>query len=157
MSLQTIKFEHAWAMPNKRTFTIEPINQLIKEETKGRVFDPFPYPFQRDALEAMKQVESESVDTGYYDPPYSLRQLKEVYEGNGLAFTQEMTQSYWRDIEKEWSRIIKPGGKVIKCGWNSGRIYKGFEITRILLVAHGGHHNDTIVTVQQKMTGGLFI
>jgi len=26
---------------------------------------------------------------------------------------------------------------------------RGFEIVEILLVAHGGHHNDTIVTVEK--------
>ncbi len=25
----------------------------------------------------------------------------------------------------------------------------------ILLIAHGGHHNDTIVTVERKMQGSL--
>ena len=40
----------------------------------------------------------------------------------------------------------------ITCGWNSGGIGKkyGFEIVEILLVSHGGWHNDTIVTVEQK-------
>lgn len=51
--------------------------------------------------------------------------------------------------------IIKPGGKCIKCGWNSHLISDGFEITRILLVNHGSHHNDTIVTVQRKMNQSL--
>ena len=47
---------------------------------------------------------------------------------------------------------MKPGGKVISFGWNSGGIGKtnGFEIQRILLVPHGGPHHDTIVTVEIK-------
>ncbi len=28
---------------------------------------------------------------------------------------------------------------------------RGFEIQRILLVPHGGNHNDTIVTVEKKL------
>lgn len=38
-------------------------------------------------------------------------------------------------------------------GWNSGGIGNkyGFEITRILLVPHGGWHNDTICTVEIKI------
>ena len=28
---------------------------------------------------------------------------------------------------------------------------RGFEIVEILLVAHGGHHNDTICTVEKKI------
>ena len=54
--------------------------------------------------------------------------------------------------KKEISRILKTGGKVITFGWNSGGIGKtnGFEISRILLVPHGGWHNDTICTVEIK-------
>ena len=37
-------------------------------------------------------------------------------------------------------------------GWYSGGIGKsnGFEQVKILLVAHGGNHNDTICTVEIK-------
>ena len=54
--------------------------------------------------------------------------------------------------KKEIKRILKVGGKVITFGWNSGGIGKtnGFEITRILMVPHGGWHNDTICTVEIK-------
>lgn len=45
------------------------------------------------------------------------------------------------------------GGVCISFGWNSMGIGKknGFEIIEILLVAHGGMHNDTIVTVETKL------
>lgn len=48
---------------------------------------------------------------------------------------------------------MKVGGKVISFGWNSGGIGMkyGFEIERILLVAHGGWHNDTICTIERKI------
>lgn len=53
----------------------------------------------------------------------------------------------------DWKNC-KAGGIVITCGWNSGGIGKkyGFEIEEILLVAHGGWHNDTIVVVDRKTT-----
>lgn len=42
---------------------------------------------------------------------------------------------------------------MITCGWNSGGIGQGlgFEIQEILLVPHGGWHNDTIVVVDKKV------
>jgi hypothetical protein len=48
---------------------------------------------------------------------------------------------------------IKVGGYCISFGWNSNGMGKnrGFEIVEILLVSHGGHHNDTIVTVERKV------
>lgn len=50
-------------------------------------------------------------------------------------------------------RIVKKDGVVISCGWNSGGIGKkyGFDIVEILLVPHGGAHNDTIVVVEKKI------
>lgn len=60
--------------------------------------------------------------------------------------------SYWSNHKKEISRIVKDGGKVITFGWNSGGIGKkyGFEITDILMVAHGGWHNDILCTLEVK-------
>ena len=51
------------------------------------------------------------------------------------------------------ARILKPGGKAICFGWNSMGLGKnrGFEMTRILLVPHGGSKNDTICTVEVKL------
>ena len=36
-----MKIERIWAMPNKNTFTIPPIKQLLDEETYGMILDPF--------------------------------------------------------------------------------------------------------------------
>lgn len=60
---------------------------------------------------------------------------------------------YGSNQKKEIARITKKGVYVITCGWNSGGIGKsnGFEIVEILLVPHGGWHNDTIVTVERKI------
>ncbi|GAH81276.1 unnamed protein product [marine sediment metagenome] len=50
------------------------------------------------------------------------------------------------------AKKIKKGGIVISFGWNSGGFGKNreFEIKEILLVAHGGNHNDTICVVEVK-------
>lgn len=51
------------------------------------------------------------------------------------------------------SQVLTPDATVISCGWNScgmGQKY-GMEIIELLLVAHGGAHNDTIVTVERKV------
>ena len=65
---------------------------------------------------------------------------------------QTTQASYWGKQKEQIGRIVKPGGYVITCSWNSGGIGKkhGFEIVEILMVAHGGWHNDTIVVVEKK-------
>ena len=161
-----------WCMPNKNTFSIKPIKDLIiHEKTDGLWIDPFANnskiasitndlnkdyntDYNLDALEFLKLFEDQSVDGVLYDPPYSPRQISECYKNVGLQVTRKTTQSnFWSNQKKEISRIVKPGGKVITFGWNSGGIGKsyGFEIKKILLVAHGGWHNDTIVTVEIKL------
>ena len=166
-----IQIERVWAMPNKNTFDIKPIHDLIVEElTDGLWIDPFANTnklasitndlnkeydtdYHLDALDFMKMFEDESVDGVLYDPPYSPRQVSECYNNVGYNVTWDTTKaSFWGNHKREISRIVKPGGKVITFGWNSGGIgYKyGFEIERILLVPHGGWHNDTICTVEVK-------
>lgn len=48
---------------------------------------------------------------------------------------------------------VAPGGHAITFGWNSNGFGKnrGFEAVEILIVAHGGHHNDTLCVVERKL------
>lgn len=145
-----MKIKRIWAMPSHKTFTIKPIKELLDRYFGNEYVDPFPYPFKTDALEYLKTFADESVSKLAFDPPYSPRQLKEMYGGAGLAYNTK--SSYWSNIKKEIARIMKNGGVVISFGWNSMGICasRGFEKAEILLVAHGGNHNDTICTVEIK-------
>ena len=162
-------------MPNKNTFSIKPINELIlkyknKLPENAVIVDPFANnnkiatitndidpqydtTYHMEGTDFLKMLKSDSVDMVFWDPAYSPRQLAECYKKFGLSTTFETTQaSYWSKQKEEIARITKKGGIVISCGWNSGGIGKkyGFEQLEILLVAHGGQHNDTIVTVERK-------
>ena len=77
--------------------------------------------------------------------------IQQMYGGAGFAYTTK--SSYWSELKNEITRIMKKGGKVVSFGWTSQGMGKnrGFEITRILLVPHGGNHNDTICTVEVKL------
>ncbi len=170
-----ISIERIWAMPNKNTFEIKPIHDLIVDElTEGLWIDPFANrnklasitndlstefdtDYHLDALDFLKLFDNGSVDGVLYDPPYSPRQVSECYNNVGYNVTWDTTKaSFWGNHKREISRIVKVGGKVITFGWNSGGIgYKyGFEIERVLLVPHGGWHNDTICTVEVKTHEG---
>jgi len=163
--------ERSWAMPNKNTFDIKPIAQLIEEElTDGTWIDPFANKnklatitndlnagfntdYHVDALDFFKMFDDYSIDGVLYDPPYSPRQVSECYNDVGYNVTWDTTKaSFWGNHKREISRIVKVGGKVVTFGWNSGGIGNkyGFEIKRILMVPHGGWHNDTICTVEIK-------
>lgn len=169
-----MKIHRAWAIPNADTFSIKPIHELIG----GHIIDgpewadPFcrHSPFKKfcitndldpeidadyhlDALEFLQTFKDASLDGVLFDPPYSPRQVSECYKALGQTVNMQTTQaSFWSNMKKEIGRIVRPGGKCITFGWNSGGIGKkyGFEIEEILLVAHGGWHNDTIATVEEK-------
>ena len=147
-----MKIRRIWAMPNKRTFQIKPIKDLL-DYYKVTPFwiDPFPYKFKEDALIYLSGLESNSIGGILFDPPYSPRQLKECYKNIGQSL-HDTTSRVWSNWKWEIARIIKTEGLCISFGWNSGGLGKtlGFKIIEILLVPHGGNHNDTIVTVEVK-------
>ena len=158
-------------MPNSNTFSIKPIRELICRYAYGKIIDPFANnsrlasvtndldpqfntDYHMDALEFLKMFADGSVDTVLYDPPFSPRQVSECYKKLGQTVNMKTTQaSYWSRQKEQIGRIVKKGGIVITCSWNSGGIGKkhGFEMEEILLVAHGGWHNDTIVVVERKI------
>ncbi len=168
-----MKIERIWAMPSRWTFTIKPIAELLKQEVKGGWWvDPFsgknsPAKYRNDlnpemgadthldALVFLKSINSESCDGVFFDPPYSITQAKECYQGFGMdkLTIKPTSMKYWAECKNEIGRILKPDGKAICFGWNSMGlgINRGFKMERILLVPHGGSKNDTIVTVEKKL------
>lgn len=158
-------------MPNSNTFSIPVIRDLILKYSNGVIVDPFannnslatitndidpemPTKYHMDATDFLKILPNNSADVVLYDPPYSPRQVAECYKKFNQTVNMKTTQaSYWSNQKKEIGRIVKSGGYCITCSWNSGGIGKkyGFEIIEILLVAHGGWHNDTIVVVERKI------
>ena len=139
-----------WSMPNAKTFTIKPIKELLEKYIKGDCLDPFPYEYLKDATDYLNELEDNIYNYAVFDPPYSPRQLKECYKGKGEYDTKCSTWSNWKNL---MSKKIKIGGTVISFGWSSGGFGKnrGFKIIEILLVPHGGSHNDTICVVEKKI------
>lgn len=164
-------------MPNKWTFQIKPIAELLARYVgngKGWI-DPFAgmtspaeitndlnptslAKFHLDALDFLRQLKGE-YEGVIFDPPYTPRQVKECYNSVGRHMEQDdALLGYKRGQYKALiSPLIKPNGIAISCGWNSVGMGKkfGFQIIEILLVCHGSDHNDTIVTVERKIQSNL--
>ena len=167
-----IKITRQWSMPNSNTFDIKPIREIIDRYATGVIVDPFANKnkiatitndinpefdttYHMDATDFLKMLGDGCADTVLYDPPYSPRQVAECYKAFGQTVNMATTQaSYWSKQKEQISRIVKKGGMCITCSWNSGGIGRkyGFEIVEILLVPHGGWHNDTIVVVEKKIS-----
>lgn len=174
IAAESIEFSRAWAMPSHETFQIPPIARLLDRWVQPHMISVDPFArnssvakytndlngacgagFSLDAREYLKAVwMNREADALLLDPPYSPRQIKECYESVGLVVTQSHTQhaklvSETKDLA---APIVRTGGIVICFGWNSSGMGKsrGFSLLEVLLVAHGGSHNDTIVTVERK-------
>jgi len=168
-----MKIKRVWAMPNKHTFKIKPIAELLTHyvgDGRGWI-DPFagknspaeitndlnpeyPTTYHMKALDFLKGLEG-VYNGALFDPPYSLRQVKECYESIGISFMQYDSQMAirWTYEKDEVARLVKPRGYAISFGWNSNGIgiTRGFQMEEILLIAHGAAHNDTIVVVEQRL------
>lgn len=170
---ENIVIKRTFQMPNSETFNIPAIKDFIQNNIKKEwyIADPFARNnkianitndidvdteafFHMDALDFLKSLHTNSIDCVLYDPPYSPRQIKEVYTrlDKSVSWT-DTNASFWSNQKKEISRIVKRGGVVFSFGWNSNGIGKkyGFAMRKILLVNHGGQHNDTICTLEEKV------
>ncbi len=168
-----IEINRKWAMPNSLTFTIKPIREIIERYIYGIVVDPFANQskygtitndlnpvfntdFNLDALTFLKSQKTNTCDVLLYDPPYSITQAAQCYDNYGKEKLRHgvTNMKYWADCKSETARILKINGICIICGWSSNGLGKGrgFKMVEILLVPHGGSKNDTIVTVEKKIT-----
>lgn len=160
-----------WAMPSRHTFLIKPIAGLLKKYIGNGIgwIDPFagenspaeitndmnpekPAQYHLHAKE-FAQVLAGTYKGVLFDPPYSLRQVKECYDSIGVKLFQEDTQRFPQNVKEIVAGKIEMGGIAITFGWNSQGFGKnlGFKMIEIMLVAHGRGHNDTIVTVERKV------
>jgi len=169
---QKITIERAWAMPNRWTFTIKPINELLKRYVKNgkQWVDPYagkyspaqftndinpemPTKQHKDATKFLMELKGK-YNGVLYDPPYSYRQVSEHYKAQGIKATAlDTSTNFYNRSKNAICDKIKKEGYAICCGWNSVGFGKnrGFELIEVLIVCHGGHHNDTIVTVERKL------
>lgn len=167
-----------WAMPSAETFSIPPIADLLQRYLGGWggavIIDPFarascwgtirndldpaaPTEYHMEAAAFCDHLHQQGCRAGavLFDPPYSPRQISEMYKRVGLAVGMEGTQNgrLYKVVRDGLDRLLVPGGLAISCGWNSAGFgsTRGYAMLEILLVAHGGAHNDTIVVVEQKV------
>lgn len=169
-----MNMRRVWAMPSKHTFLIKPIAELIcvYAGTGDGWIDPFagyyspaeitndlnpdcPTIYHLQASDFLSQLNGNSYRGAFLDPPYSPRQIKELYESIGLKTYLEMAHKTagWKTEKDLLVSLIEDNGYVICCGWNSMGMGKkrGFELIEVLLVCHGAGHSDTIVTVERKL------
>lgn len=171
----SVSISRTWAMPNRATFDIPAIANIVQRllAVSTVSVDPFagnktwatftndlnPQTTAQSHLDAVAFLEDLAergvyADLLIFDPPYSPRQISECYQTAGLKAGMRDTQNarLYSECRNAALRILTNNAMVISCGWNSSGmgISRGFELMEILMVCHGGAHNDTIVTVERR-------
>lgn len=162
-------------MPNADTFTVRPIGDMVKHylDASRISVDPFARnngwatytndinpntkaEYHMEARDFMRMLVERGItaDLVIFDPPYSPRQVSEVYSEIGLTATMRDTQT--AAMKKECRSLIRqlcvPGSVVLSFGWNSVGMGNGFTTEEILMVCHGGDHNDTICVAERMVS-----
>jgi len=159
-------YVRVWSMPNASTFKMKPVRELIARFIGSGIgwADPFcgvekmvqytndidpesPADDHEDARDWMERFASGTLSGVLLDPPYSHHQAVEMYKGRRC---NSLTPVY-----DHAARALMVGGICISFGWSSNGLgmKRGFKIREGMLIAHGGHHNDTIITVEVKIDG----
>ena len=167
-----MKITRVWSMPNKWTFEIPAIRELITRymgDSKPWA-DPFAgmyspahirndinptrnAEYNLDALEFMQTLEDNSCVGVLFDPPFSFHQLSTTYRDT-VTLKDPTSRTYRSEMKKEIGRVLKADGIAISFGWNTNGVNSGiqqYELLEVLIVPHGSSRNDTLVTVQQKV------
>ena len=171
-----MNISRTWAMPHSDTFSVPPIGEFVKKYLKNSTVSVDPFArnkewatytndlnpetsaqYHLDALEFMEGLAEQGVkaDLVIFDPPYSPRQLAECYKQVGRKATMQDTQAKsWSDWKNAIANITDKNSIVLSFGWNTVGMGKkrGFEIVEILMVCHGGQHNDTICMAETRLT-----
>jgi len=164
-----MKMSRAWAMPSADTFSVPVIRDLVQKHLRGVSVDPFARnkrwatytndlnptteaEYHMDAVEFLEMLAEKGVqaDTLILDPPYSPRQVTECYADAGLKATaMDTSANFYARMRRAARGVCKRGTVVMSFGWNSCGMGEGFSPRELLLVAHGGAHNDTICFVEE--------
>lgn len=170
-----MEITRTFAMPNSNTFDIPPIADFVWKYLKRAAVSADLFArdkkwaahtndlnpataaqYHLDAADFCHALHEQQVvlDLAIFDPPYSPRQISECYKSFGRTVTAQDTQnaSLYKRCRDALDLIIKPGGVVLSFGWHSNGmgICRNYELLEILLVAHGGAHNDTICLAECK-------
>jgi len=111
--------------------------------------------YHMDAEDFMVHLDEEDIvaDLVIFDPPYSINQIVTTYskfgiDRDGKGCHNGALYSRSKDAIRQ---ITRSGSIVLSFGWNSAGMGKGWEIIEILLVCHGGAHNDTICMAERRL------
>jgi len=173
-----MKFARVRSIPSADTFSIKPIGQLVKRYLRSSSVSVDPFSrnkrwatytndlnkdtaaeYHMNAIDFLEHLLEKNikVDLVLFDPPYSRRQVKKVYDSVGLGFTNDDSHYYssnWKNERRIINELLEVNGHVISFGWNTSGMgsFDGYTAQEILMVCHGGARYDTLCIVEKKVS-----
>lgn len=170
-----MNMQRVFGMPSGDTFDCPPIGEWTRNWLRGCkvIVDPFARnkkygtftndlnpntsaDYHLDVLDFLELMVANGVqaDAVIFDPPYSPRQIKELYDGIGITVKQTDAHrtAAWTKEKDLCDKLLKVGGLFLYYNWNTtgmgkNRLYTPLDI---LVVNHGSSHNDTLCMVERK-------
>ncbi len=143
---------------------------LVHNNVEGDIVDPFARlcrwgnitndldesydtTFNLDCVDFLKQLKDNSAKLILFDPPFSDAMQQSHYIESSNLYASDSSKI--SQCQHQFKRILKPGGLVIKLGYNSGRP-KGLQLISTHLVNFGGNRNDVIVSIWARLDSNIF-
>lgn len=144
---------------------------LISRAIEGEIIDPFArhckwgtirndmdpeiktVHYNLESLEFMRKMKTNSAKMVLFDPPFSDRQAKKYELGDTNLYCTG--DGRIGKLCKEVERVLKPGGVMVKLGYNSSKPTKNFDLLELMVVNFGGTRNDVILSIWRKNTTTL--
>ena len=104
-----------------------------------------------EALDFLSSFDRDSLDLVIFDPPFSERQTHDKYDGFGINLYAS-NGVLMSDCHKAADLSIKPGGHLLKFGYNCNTWSHNFDLVALWIVqkTHKNHNNSTIVSLWQN-------
>lgn len=112
---------------------------------------------------AFNEKDGRDVDLIFFDPPYTLRLLKDHYMDENCDIENTIplwqTNNMWGECKDHLAAACKVGGYAISFGYHTHGMgkHRGFEKREILICEQAGSPDryDLLVTVEQKVQTSL--
>jgi hypothetical protein len=105
------------------------------------------------------QLGGHKPDLVFFDPPYSLRQLKEHYDGIGKDLELWQTHNMWKEGKDIIASCMPVGGRVVSLGWTTAGFgaKRGFDKVAIYVFEQAAREDrySLLVTIEQKVQHSL--
>ena len=174
-----VEFKRWFGMPNIYTFRVKGVKEFINENIKGDVLVPFggmehldrnnnkimtcdiKHPNKEEAaaadfwcdatdLDKSPEIKDKKFDTILLDPPFTFFQAVHSYKlkGNKIFKMTDVVKA-----KNEAFRKCKKDCRVITLGFNTVGMSneRGFGLKKVGIITHGGNHNDTLITVEDRI------